>query len=241
MPFTPTQLAQQGAAFDKISVAESDRSVLTAPLVIGRNPVTVLLKGHLTTDGISFIDGQWGPKHSFGLRLDSEEDERVLDELLQGLDDVDGEADFGEWTTRHPFKNGVLYLKCPVDRTGKQFGFTSNLKLAPNKPNPALMQNVPVEAHVTVSAYFATDEANRGISFKLRHAEFPPETSSAPAADEETPDRSPVQVQTPPAPKKQKQVSQLLWRCRRCGVVGNDGAAYKHQRTCGPGCMDLID
>jgi hypothetical protein len=177
----PSEITPDVARFDPVDVGQdTERKVLMAPLKSGRYATRILLKGTLATEGVTLLSGNFGDKHSFGIRLDRDEDytalEKMLDELpAEGLDDA--------WAPRGVFKNGVLYLKCPTDAKGKQFAFTTNVsKLVPGKPNPQIFREMPIEVETELSAYFGMDDHMYGLSFRVKHVEF---GSEVPDPDDE--------------------------------------------------------
>lgn len=182
-PIEPSRLHEMDKLHFPLSppLAEVDvekRDVVTASLLNGRVPVTLLLKGYLATEGITFLSGDYegeaGPKekHSFGMRLEEEDDDKAVDGLLDLLEAADPKTDFGTWTTRPVFKNGVVYLTCKTNRDGDRFEFTSNLPVAPKQQTPGIMRDMPVEARVGVNAYFGVKDSTRGLSLVLRDVQF---------------------------------------------------------------------
>lgn len=193
------------AAFEPVSLQEAGekgRKLAMSQLKIGRSPVPLVLKGTLSTDGITLLQSEeYGDKYSFGIRLETSEDVEAIETLLNGLDQVDPETDWSEWVTRPLFKNEILYLKAKLDKSGKKFNFTSNEKVAPKKPNPStVMRDMPIVVTATASAYFGTEDLTRGLTFDVKHVEFLPETQAMdidPASDEESEGPLTQEVTTP--------------------------------------------
>lgn len=202
------------AAFEPVSLQEAGekgRKLAMSQLKIGRSPVLLTLKGTLSTDGITLLQSEeYGDKYSFGIRLETSDDVEAIETLLNGLDQVDADTDFGEWVTRPLFKNEILYLKAKLDKSGKKFNFTSNEKVAPKKPNPStVMRDMPIVVTATASAYFGTEDLTRGLTFDVKHVEFLPETQAMdidPASDEES--EGPLtQEATTPTPATNRRAS----------------------------------
>lgn len=248
MLVAPQHPTVQKAAFAPLKLDEipEDRPVALTSLKSGKQPVLLLLKGVMTTDGITFLSGEYGDKHSIGIRLDDPQDESGLAALTEKLDAVDPECDWSGWQTREVFKNGVVYLKCRTTKDGKAFTFDSNVKLVPKKPNPTLMREMPVEVQVEASAYFGLEDTTRGISFRIRNLQFLKEAATT-TNEEEVPE----EAKTPPAAPK-KQVSRddhqrIIYLCGGCGTMGDavmlnamcpcdeDGARWKELDTWGEG------
>jgi hypothetical protein len=179
MPFRPKELLDADAEFARVDlqkVRENEhKSVAVSYLHVGRYAARVLLKGELTTDGITFSSHEeYGDKYSFGLRLEDPEDADALVKLLD-RDVPDENEDQTEWEVRNPFRDSdtdVLYLKCKTNVKQDGFAFTSNLKLNPKKPCPEVYRYMPVQVEVLVGAYFNVRENVRGICFTVRHIEF---------------------------------------------------------------------
>lgn len=155
---------------------EGKKRLAISQLYVGRYTPTLLLRGELTTDGITFHQHEeYGDKYSFGIRLEDPQDAEALNHLVERLDEAVTEDHEGvEWDTKLPFRaeGDVLYLKCKTNPAQTAFAFQSNLKLHPKKPNPEIYQYMPVEVEVLVGAYFGLEDNTRGIYFTVRRIDF---------------------------------------------------------------------
>lgn len=189
--FTPSQLLQEDnhpANFGQIAVSSlfeaedgagntivPQKTMLSAPLRMGRQPVRLLLKGELMTEGFStkaFENGQ--EKTTFGISLTNDEDYEAMNALLTKVKEAsDIDLDDGQWTVRPIFRaNDLLYLKVKLNKDGTAYTFSSNFKLNPRKAHPDMHQYTPVEVTVGVNAYYNSDDMGVGLFFPVQHIQF---------------------------------------------------------------------
>ena len=183
------------------------KTVAVSQLHVGRYATPILLKGELTTEGITFTDHEeYGPKYSFGIRLEDPQDVEGIQALLEAdrLDSACHSDEQDTWETLPVFKGegDVLYLKVKPNGTGQGFTFTSNLKLGPKKPNTEIFRFMPIEVEVMVGTYFNVRENTRGIYFTVRHIEFKKMDPTLRDASTQTEAASPVTTQSERQPKR---------------------------------------
>lgn len=176
---------------DLAKLAAKGRSVGVTELKVDRKSVTVKIKGNLTTAGITHLSNEYGDKYSFGLELDASTDVSALEGLVGLLDaaitqypDAAEDGDDGavspleakDYEARSPFKDDVLYIKCPVDEHGKAFTFGSNLKVSPKKLPKDLARGLEVDVYVTVKGYWSqpteTEGGYKGLTLAVLHVDW---------------------------------------------------------------------
>lgn len=176
--YTPYDLLNTGFSFtnpnlDKVR-ADGRKPLAVSTVKIGRGPARVYLRGFLTTDGINKSEHEeYGDKWSFGMQLDSEEDARALNELVDGfckqLSQWDPEVDY---TVKDVLRNEVLYLKAKTNPAQSAFTFESNYKLHPKKPNPDITRWMPIDVEADVGAWINVVQQTAGLYFTLRKITF---------------------------------------------------------------------
>lgn len=174
------ELAFQPADVQK--AIDKKRAVVISELRSGRFPASIRLSGALTTDGINLIENdEYGAKWSFGLVLNDEADIATLQKWLEPttlttaftLPATMSPADIA---ANDLFKDGTLYIKCPVNKDARAFAFSTNVKCGPKKPSTELFREMPVDAYVNVMAYLSHGSGDAtpkwGLSLKLKHVDF---------------------------------------------------------------------
>lgn len=185
------------------------RTLSVSPLKIGKFPVQMLLRGTLTTNGITQSSHEeYGDKSSFGLELESEDAEGLLWLCEQISGAVQGDAEDVTWHVRNPFRNDVLYLKVKSNAKNTEYTFKSNLKLSPKKPHPDVVRYMNVEVVTEVGAYFSVDDNMCGLFFTPKQVDFykPPELMDTEESEATQTEESQVLPPTPPR-ASQPQVS----------------------------------
>lgn len=152
------------------------REIVARQLKLGRYPARMFLKGTLTTDGITFMESQWGDKFSFGMQFDMQEDADALYELAgeqgplaQFLASADPDT---QYEIKDVLKDEVLYIKCKTNGEHSKFLFNSNYKLHPKRKNLDIVRWMPVECQVDVGAYVNVVNNTAGLYFTLRDLTF---------------------------------------------------------------------
>lgn len=183
------------------------RTLSVSPLKIGKFPVQMLLRGTLTTNGITQSSHEeYGDKSSFGLELESEDAEGLLWLCEQISGAVQGDAEDVTWHVRNPFRNDVLYLKVKTNAKNTEYTFKSNLKLSPKKPHPDVVRYMNVEVVTEVGAYFSVDDNMCGLFFTPKQVDFykPPELMDTEEAEATQMEESTVLPPTPPRASQQQ-------------------------------------
>lgn len=169
--FGVVSLTAPRAKFEADPDSPKARSMVNSSMKMNRQPVKMLLKGELVTQNISLQQHEdFGDKYSFGLKLDSIEDEEAIEgicALLPGA--IQDDAEDHDFDVRSPFKDGILYLKCKVNGEHTKFMFETNIKgLTPKKlPCADLTQYMPIKVEVTVGAYYNLRDDFCGLYFTI--------------------------------------------------------------------------
>lgn len=178
---TPADLIHAGFSFtdpnlDKVR-ADGRKDLAISTIKLGRTPARVYLRGFLTTDGINKSEHElYGDKYSFGMQLDSEEDVRALNELVNALRrqlaywETDGNAQ--AYAVKDLFRNEVLYLKAKTNTAQSAFTFESNYKLHPKKPNADITRWMPIDVEADLGAWINVVQQTAGVYFTLRKITF---------------------------------------------------------------------
>lgn len=188
---TPSSVAESDKVFSfkKADVKKSGKKLAFSELRNGNFPACLRISGALTTNGINSTEHEtYGPKWSFGIQIYEESDIATLlqwsgAENLSTAFVLPDNLDPANVTAVPMFKDGVLYIKCPISKDGKTFAFTSNMKMTPKKPSQELFREMPVDVYVNAMAYLSQrlDEesegaeqgaAQWGLSLKIKHVDF---------------------------------------------------------------------
>lgn len=140
---------------------------------VEKNPIKIVLKGELTTDGITSAEFNKTPSYSFGLRLENNDDLEAFETLSDKIIDYinDGNSD-DDWELTRFVKDDKLYIKLKViDR--KRFAVLSNIKLDPKKlGDSGLYRGQRVSVFGELGVYFNLPDKKAGITFAARKIMF---------------------------------------------------------------------
>lgn len=182
---TPAQFIKQSqvriANLDiKKSIAkyeETGRNFLAmAPFKADKSSIKVMLKGELTTDGISSTEFNRTPTYSLGIRLDNEEDLEAFEGFNNLLSTLLGDSDSDDWELTNFVKDDKLYIKLKVvDK--KRFAILSNVKLDPKKlGDSGLYRGQKVQVFGELGVYCHLTDKKAGVTFNARKITFEQES-----------------------------------------------------------------
>ena len=141
---------------------------------IDNAPFKVVLRGELTTDGITTAEFNKTPSYSFGLRLESNDDLEAFEHVTNKVVEFIGETVEGgeDWELTRFVKDDKLYIKLKaVDR--KRFSVISNVKLDPKKlGDSGLFRGQKVTVTGELGVYFNLVDKKAGITFAARKLSF---------------------------------------------------------------------
>jgi len=138
-----------------------------------KTPIKIILKGELTTDGITCAEFNKIPSYSFGLRLENNDDldafEMLSEKITEFISDSNTDDD---WELTRFVKYDKLYIKLKlIDR--KRFGVLSNIKLDPKKlGDSGLYRGQRVSVFGELGVYFNLPDKKAGITFAARKLAF---------------------------------------------------------------------
>ena len=138
-----------------------------------KTPIKIILKGELTTDGITCAEFIKIPSYSFGLRLENNDDldafEMLSEKITEFISDSNTDDD---WELTRFVKYDKLYIKLKlIDR--KRFGVLSNIKLDPKKlGDSGLYRGQRVSVFGELGVYFNLPDKKAGITFAARKLAF---------------------------------------------------------------------
>jgi hypothetical protein len=138
-----------------------------------KTPIKIVLKGELTTDGITCAEFNKIPSYSFGLRLENNDDldafEMLSEKITEFISDSNTDDD---WELTRFVKDDKLYIKLKlIDR--KRFGVLSNIKLDPKKlGDSGLYRGQRVSVFGELGVYFNLPDKKAGITFAARKLAF---------------------------------------------------------------------
>lgn len=152
----PDDLAFQ-TSFEEIETQhQQDPSKKTFwPLIYHQDlPSIFTLVGSVSTQGINSnqFDNKQAVSYSIGVRL-TDDDKHKLNEIFDSLFLAISE-DREDWKITNPIRNGVIYFKVPIDKSGKVVP-KSNIKINARDPTKsAIIQNQQVEVTFSLGSYF---------------------------------------------------------------------------------------
>jgi len=181
---TPSQLAKQAnvriANLDLKKSLEKYEENGKSFLALGafkadKSSIKLVLKGELTTDGISSTDFNRVPSYSMGIRLDNEEDLESFETFNNLLSTLVAECG-DDWELTNFVKDDKLYIKLKVvDK--KRFATLSNIKLDPKKlGDSGLYRGQKVSVFGELGVYCHLVDKKAGVTFNLRKLVFEEET-----------------------------------------------------------------
>lgn len=182
---TPSQFAKQS----KLQIANLDIKKSLAKyeengknfLALGsfkadKSAIKTVLKGELTTDGISSTEFNRVPTYSIGLRLDNDEDLEAFEEFNNVLSSALSDSGSDEWELSNFVKDDKVYIKLKVvDK--KRFAILSNIKLDPKKlRDSGLYRGQKVSVFGELGVYCHLTDKKAGITFNARKIVFEEES-----------------------------------------------------------------
>lgn len=148
-----------------------------APFKADKASIKTMLKGELTTDGISSTEFNRTPSYSIGIRLDNEEDLEAFEGFNNHLSTVLTDSGSDDWELTNFVKDDKLYIKLKVvDK--KRFAILSNIKLDPKKlGDTGLYRGQKVSVYGELGVYCHLTDKKAGITFNARKIVFEEEPS----------------------------------------------------------------
>lgn len=182
---SPSQFAKQStvkiANFDiKKSLAKFEENgknfLALGTFKSDKTTIRTMLKGELTTDGISSIEFNRVPSYSLGLRLDSDEDLEAFEEFNNILSSTLAESGSDDWELSNFVKDDKVYIKLKVvDK--KRFAILSNIKLDPKKLRDAgIYRGQKVTVFGELGIYCHLTDKKAGLTFNARKIVFEEES-----------------------------------------------------------------
>lgn len=182
---TPSQFAKQ----NNVRIANLDiKKSLAKYEETGRNflalgsfkadkaSIKTVLKGELTTDGISSTEFNRTPTYSIGIRLDNEDDLEAFETFNSTLSSVLSDSGSDDWELTNFVKDDKLYIKLKVvDK--KRFAILSNIKLDPKKlGDSGLYRGQKVSIFGELGVYCHLTDKKAGVTFNARKLVFEEES-----------------------------------------------------------------
>jgi hypothetical protein len=182
---TPAQFIKQSnvriANFDvKKSIAKFEENgknfLALGSFKADKATIKTMLKGELTTDGISSTEFNRIPSYSIGIRLDSEEDLEAFEGFTNHLSTILSDSGNEDWDLTNFVKDDKLYIKLKVvDK--KRFAILSNVKLDPKKlGDSGIYRGQKVSVFGELGVYCHLVDKKAGITFNARKIVFEEES-----------------------------------------------------------------
>lgn len=140
---------------------------------VEKTSIKIVLKGELTTDGITSAEFNKTPAYSFGLRLENNDDLEAFDVLSDKITEFITDSNMDDdWELTRFVKDDKLYIKLKViDR--KRFAVLTNIKLDPKKlGDSGLYRGQRVSVFGELGVYFNLPDKKAGITFAARKLVF---------------------------------------------------------------------
>lgn len=130
----------------------------------------VVIKGEVSTNGIS--SNKFGVKtvYSIGVRIDDPKIELVLDQLRLNVSEIFSEND--EYVYNPILKDDIIYFKLKPSTNNREFLVKSNKKLAMNKLADYPANGTICEVTAQIQGYLNLEDLKYGLMFIVKAINF---------------------------------------------------------------------
>lgn len=155
----------------KLETLENSSGIVYSNIKDGKKPLRVLLKGELSTNGITSKDFKNGTSYSFGLKLEDSEDTAALNSIVEEIGKFSGLG-----TKPIVEDDDRMFIKLQYDEKKKRFATKSNIKLDVKKLDDLdLYRGQGIEVYAEIGAWYNKNDekdVKAGIIIRVTKVEF---------------------------------------------------------------------
>jgi hypothetical protein len=154
-----------------LETLETSTKLIYSNIKDGKKPLRVLLKGELTTNGITSKDFNNSTVYSFGLKLSNSEDSEAMNSIIENVGKLSGLE-----TKPMVDEDDRMFIKLQYDDKKKKFAAKSNIKLDAKKLDDLdLYRGQNVEVYAEIGAWYNKNDekdVKAGIIIRVTKLEF---------------------------------------------------------------------